>query len=187
LENNNEYAGYDEDMQKYLSRNETNLAEFNKVKTVVPVVTEVAPTVKKRSKTGFFSHFFPKKKKNESKKSIVQPKTEKLDDESEEEIVEKEEIPKVSRDSNLSEEAIICHEQAKELIQKAEEYHSRYPADPRISISDLKGAGLLKGTVHCPEGGRYVILLEGETVTVDCINTGGTGHGTIRANNGGKE
>lgn len=86
----------------------------------------------------------------------------------------------------MDRQAAECAVRAKELIAKAETYLERYPQDSRISMSDLRRAGLIGDTPHCPAGGRYVILLENGRPTVECIDVNGSGHGTIRADEGGK-
>ena len=76
----------------------------------------------------------------------------------------------------------VCAKRAKELIKMAEKYQKVYPNDRRISISDLKSSGILKETPRCPSGGRYVIVTNGSKIEVECLNVGGTGHGTIQDN-----
>lgn len=182
-------ASFDADLQQYLQGKK----ETPTPAPVADVQLEPASRKPQRSRSIFSRLFSGRKKTTDKQESQAIPEVRKPEP-AESHSPEPELAMKVTNPvttvsgghRSVSPQEAECRLHAKELIRKAETYLERYPDDQRISMSDLRRAKLIGDTPHCPAGGRYVIMLEKNRPTVQCIDVNGSGHGSIHADEGGK-
>lgn len=80
-------------------------------------------------------------------------------------------------EGNNSDNCKVCTNNMKTIKQAAGQYLEKNPEVLRISMNMLVSGGYLNGALKCPDGGRYLIEINGGKIEVTCINVNNTGHG----------